>query len=100
MKVEAYKCDSCKVIYDDIEEIVGILPQPDLFDEMEGYKSTHLLAKTKVHYCLECWRTKVLIPAGNMADRKKDEETYKKLLKELAYIFKKGVLVKTFTQKV
>lgn len=83
-KVEAYRCDCCDKLFPS-EEIVGIAMVEDLFDRQLSWPTKMNPEKTFAHYSTECYREQVLIPASNMADRKKDERLYELKLKELAY---------------
>lgn len=83
-KVDSYRCDKCGglVPYD---EAVGINPAEDMFDRLASYPSVPGPQRANIHHCMQCYRDVVLVPASNLADRKKDEAGYKAKLKELFY---------------
>lgn len=83
-KVQAYQCDFKNHLV--IEKyIMGIDPVEDLFDRQASFPTVFHPERTNVHYCLDCYREHVLIPASNMVDRKKDERGYELKVKELGY---------------
>ena len=90
MKIEAYKCDFCKKIYEG-EEINGLSTQVDMFDVVKSFPVSVHPEKCLIHFCLECYRVNVLNPA-TLIDRKKHETDYKLRLEQLTYIFKKQVI--------
>lgn len=85
MKVEAYQCDYCGNLRHAVET-VGVTPIEDLFDRMNSFPTTLRPEKTDIHYCITCANTYAMIPAQNRINRKKDENGYKLLLKELLYL--------------
>lgn len=97
MKVEAYKVDCCGSIVIE-KDVVGINPIEDLFDKLESYPFVSNPNKVTVHICMHCFSDKVLQVAEKQVNRKKDEEAYKKKLKELSYAFRDSV-VKSFVSR-
>lgn len=86
MKTEAYICDcGCQQLFS-VELMVGVRPIEDMFDKISSYPTqfTHI-ERLEVHYSLPCYKSKVLIPASNIVDRRKDERGYKLKVKELGY---------------
>lgn len=86
-KVNAYKCDyGNHLVEDDIA--VGVNHTEDMFDKLLSFPSVHTpvaMGRCAMHYCMDCYRAHVLIPASNMVDPRKNEEGYKAKVKELAY---------------
>lgn len=86
VKVEAYRCDYGMHIVE-LDGIIGINPIEDMFDKLLSYPICKP-DKTNVHACGECYKKVVLIPAGNLVNRKKSETAYKAKIKELGYGFR------------
>lgn len=87
-RIEAYLCDCCNrpVAYDDL--YAGIVPVEDMFDRLASYPAVMTpdkIAAAAIHVCVECCRSKAIVPAGNMIDARKDAQGYRKKLKELMY---------------
>lgn len=92
MKVTAYKVDCCGAIKYE-EEIVGIHAVEDMFNKELSYPSDMKHPeRCDIHFCLDCYREKVLRPAGIQVDRRKDEDLYKLKLKELGFAFRDSVV--------
>lgn len=70
------------------DAIVGINPIEDMFDNLMSFPLSKNAAKAHIHACTECYKAAVLIPASRDVDRKKDEDGYKKKIKELSYGFR------------
>jgi hypothetical protein len=98
MKVEAYKCDYCKNIYDS-EQMTGIKNESDLFDRFMSFPTSKEPSKADCHFCLECYRVNVEISIKNKMNWR-DGEKYDaerealkhSLHKEYFYIFKHEVI--------
>lgn len=95
MKIQnAIKCDCCHQIKDaDKEVFASIVPIEDMFEPSNSFPSDMNTNRSNIHYCYECYRESVLIPAQNMADRKKDEQGYLRILEELKTVFRKTVFI-------
>lgn len=91
MKVDAYRCDCCKNIYE-VDEITGFDSTTDLFDTYNSFKVVNNPAKVTAHFCLECYRQKVLVQAENSMPRKFNLEDHEAKRKELAYLFKLSII--------
>lgn len=83
-KVEAYICDFADHLID-VKSAVGINPAEDMFDKLSSFPTIYNPAKTNVHYCTECYKKHVLVPASNLVNRNKDERGYELKLRELAF---------------
>lgn len=92
MKIEAYKVECCNRIVDQ-DEATGINPIEDMFDIIRSYPIC-APQKTDIHICSDCYKKKVLVPAQNMVDRKKNEREYELKCAELGYSFKLTVMQK------
>lgn len=87
MKVDAYRCNYCGHIKDS-DEITGINPTEDMFNKLDSYPITTKLHTTNIHFCIECYKDKVVKAAEIAIDRKRFEEQYKMKIKELGYGFR------------
>lgn len=96
MKCNAFICDYCKEIFD-LDSCMGVNETVDLFDLN---KSLPVISPNKatIHFCTDCYRKNVLIPASGI-NRAKDEVLYKNTIAEYTYSFKKGVIAKSRTTK-
>jgi hypothetical protein len=83
-KVEAYYCDYGGHLMD-AEHSIGVKPIEDLLDKIHSYPIINNPAKAEIHFCLKCYREKVLVPASNLVDRRRDEKGYKLKVNELAF---------------
>lgn len=92
MKIEAYKCDKCGTIQE-AEHIEGVQPIEEMFDTVEKSYPLCKPEKTRFHFCLDCYRSFVLVPAANAVNRAKDEKGYTSMLKDLAFTFKKTLVL-------
>lgn len=92
-KVEAYKCDHCNTVVEE-SGIVGVDRVEDMFDKEKSFPTIPNPAKAFLHYCVDCYRTHVLIPAANLSDRKRDEREYELKVKELAYGLRRTTVFK------
>lgn len=98
MKVTAYRCDACNNLIVD-EEAVGIVPQEDLFNRLLSWPTDMHPERCNIHYCLDCYREKVLVPASAQADRRVDERLYKLKLEELTFAMKDTIVRRVLTRK-
>lgn len=89
-KVEAYICDFGAHLMA-AKYIVGVSAAEDLFDKQRSYPTVFNPTRVNIHYCLECYKEHVLLPAGRQVDRKKDERLYELKVNELSY----GMRLKT-----
>lgn len=108
-KVEAYICDYKNHLVL-VKQAVGINPIEDMFERQRSYPTVFTplqMTKTDIHYCTDCYSEKVLVPAGNLVDRRKKlskddlvtrEREYQLKIMELAYSFRLQV-VKNHTDK-
>lgn len=86
-KIIAYMADCCNTLV--IDEIaVGVSNDEDMFDIMMSYKTISNPAKADIHYCLNCYKEKVLKVADRQVSRRKDEKAYKLRVKELSFSLK------------
>lgn len=83
-KVAAFICDYKNHLVSE-EKAVGINPVEDLFDKVASYPTVMNPNKAKIHYCVECYNTDVIMRVRKLADRKDGEDLYKTKLKELAF---------------
>lgn len=83
-KVSAYQCDYKNHLVPE-KSIVGVNPMEDMFDKQASFPTVFNPERTNIHYCLDCYKAHVLIPAANMVDRKKDERGYELKIKELGF---------------
>jgi hypothetical protein len=94
MKVEAYKCDKCKDIVER-HDIVGFDGKHDLFDHLNSFSIMDKHPeKTNYHYCLECYRVNVLIPAENRVPKRNTQATddaFRAICRELGYLLKLSI---------
>lgn len=102
-KVDAYICDFKNHLVLS-KATVGINPVEDMFDRERSFPTVFTplqISRTDVHYCTDCYKEKVLVPAGNMVNRRgkmsKDdlvskEREYELKIKELAYNFRSQVV--------
>lgn len=97
-KVDALRCDTCNVIYE-TEALTGVAMDEDVLDRMSSYKTISNPNKAAIHICGECFRSKVLVPAGNYVDRKKDEVAYHDKVKELSYMLRKDAVMRFIRRK-
>lgn len=98
--VEAYICDFGNHIVK-ASGIVGIVPTEDLFDRERSYPTNYKPERCHVHYCVDCYKQQVLIPADRMVNRKRGknsvknesaEREYELKIKELGYSFREQVV--------
>jgi hypothetical protein len=94
MKItKAYRCEYCNTIKDAERNVMsGVIYTEDLFDKEKSFPSTDNLDNTKIHFCFDCYRENVILPAMNRADRKKDEPGYRALIATFSFIFRKEVI--------
>lgn len=97
MKAEAYRCDVCLTLVH-AEDAVGVRPVEDLFDRVKSFPTVLNPAKADIHYCLQCYRSKVIDAAIATVNRKRDEEGYKQQLAVLGYNLRK-LAVKNYAIK-
>lgn len=97
-RVEAYICDYAHHLKEE-SGVVGVSFQEDLFDKLASFPTIPNPAKSFAHYCTDCYREKVLLPAGQLVDRKKDEKVYELKIKELAYSLRSQT-VKNYNDKI
>jgi len=83
-KIEAYRCDYCREIVE-VNDCVGVSPQPDLFDKLHGYPVIYKCEKADIHLCGKCYNLYAVSIAERETNRRKDEEGYKRKLEELSY---------------
>lgn len=100
-KIEAYLCDRCNKIKR-AEEVSGLRDTQDMFDPIG--KSFPVFInnpeKADIHFCLDCYRTNVLIPAENLSNRNQNEAGYQSVMKELAYAFKTSIITMFNKKKI
>lgn len=87
MKVDAYRCDFCGCICE-ADEIRGIIPVADMFDNQKSFPATDKISTTSVHHCIECSRSQVIIKAEYECPRKRDERSYQLKFSELYYLLR------------
>jgi hypothetical protein len=87
----AYICDICNAIVD-ADGVTGVSLQPDLFDKLQSYPVIPKPEKADAHGCVECYRTRVTVPAENQCDRKRDEAGYIAKVKELGFLYRSQVV--------
>jgi len=91
VKVKAYICDYKNHLVKE-SATVGITLVEDMFDREASFPTNYHPEKCDCHYCVECYKTRVLIPAQNQVNRKKDEHLYELKVKELAYAIRSTVV--------
>jgi hypothetical protein len=99
MKVNAYRCDYCGAIKTE-KRIVGIDPQPDMFNKIKGFPVKSNPEKTNVHVCVDCMREHAHIPASNKVNRKKDEQGYRLAYEELSFLIRSQCVQNVYNRKV
>lgn len=92
MKVVAYRVQCCdQLVQEDC--VVGIIPSEDIFDKENSYPCDFKHPeRCYVHICLDCYKTKVLIPASQQVDRRKNERLYELKVKELSFSFRESAV--------
>lgn len=96
--VKAYGADCCGVLKS-VELIVGVSTAIDMFDNLQSYKTDMNADRCQVHYCLDCYRDQVLIPAENEAPRRIDTLAAHRQIQEYAHMFKKRVVANWASNK-
>jgi hypothetical protein len=104
MKVEAYKCDYCKGIFE-ADLMQGVKNEADLFESSASFP-TIKPDKADIHFCMECYRVNVEMHIKNRMKwkdgEKYDQEREKlkwQLHKEYFFIFKKETIRRHFEAK-
>jgi hypothetical protein len=104
MKVEAYKCDYCKKIYE-AEEIKGVQNITTMFEDSDSFPTAEA-SKTEAHFCMDCYRLLVDINVKNKMNWKEGEQyseerevLKRKLHKEFYFIFKKEIIRRNLADK-
>jgi hypothetical protein len=92
MKVECYKCDVCGKIQVP-EYMTGFKGIEDLFSTFKSFPAEYDLTKTDYHFCLECYRQQVIIPAEAVVNKARDREGYQVKVEELFYLLKSQIVM-------
>jgi len=90
-KVEAYQCDACGDICR-ADEISGLSTREDLFDAFHSYPLTSTPDKADVHFCLECYRRRVINFLPSEKERRANEYDYQVKKDNLTLAFKRSVI--------
>jgi hypothetical protein len=89
--VKVFGADCCGG-FKDTANIVGVATTVDLFDSTRSYPTIFHPEKAVVHYCLDCYREQVIVPAENEAPRAKDGERHEQQMRDYGYMFRKKVV--------
>lgn len=99
MKLTAYRVDCCGDIKEE-SEVVGIHPTEDMFDKTKSFPSEFKHPeRCEVHCCMDCYRSKVVVPASAAVDRRKDEPLYDLKLAELWYALRQTLVTRWRAKK-
>lgn len=88
MKIEAYKCDKCNEIKE-ADEMNGLTHSADLFNK-DVFTVEVKPEKSDTHFCLECYRCFVLVPAQNITNGGRTD-AYKQIVKDYSKAFFTGI---------
>lgn len=87
--VKSYGCDICGRIIE-AANVVGVSLQADLYETSASFKTDVAHPeRCQVHYCLDCYRTDVLVPAENENPRRVNEEKHQTTYKEFSYMLRR-----------
>lgn len=89
-KTVGYICDCCKQIKQ-VDEVSGISIQPDLFEPLKGFKVLDA-DKAGVHFCLDCYRQRVLILLPPDRAKLINPHDWQVKKDELSYAFRHSVV--------
>jgi hypothetical protein len=90
-KIEAYKCDACGLICT-ADETNGLSMTQDMFDEFKSYPLTPTPDKADIHFCLECYRLRVINFLPSEKERRANEYDYQVKKDNLTLAFKKSIV--------
>jgi hypothetical protein len=89
MKVTAYIVQCCGKLKHD-NEVYGVIYKPDMYDTYNSLLTVDA-EKSQIHYCVDCYHSRVIDYVPTVVRRKNNEDKYQEKLKEMAYVFKKSL---------
>ncbi len=86
--VKAYGCDICGQLKPE-DITLGVARSQDLFSVLSSYPVIYRPEKAEVHFCQDCYREQVQVPAENEAPRKVSQERHQTIIAEYGAMFRK-----------